>query len=346
MSKRISFFARIKEELRVLTFRKIYNMLMGELQLFLKSPRLFYLPYRITIETGNICNLKCPLCPTGKNEHGVGRGFMSFDNYKKIINALAADLILVRLYNWGEPLLNKDIIAMIAYAYQKGIGVTISTNLNLLDCRTACDLLRSGLSKIFVSCDGVSEQTYNAYHVGGSFYKVMENIKLLLEEKAKIPASSTRIIWLFHVFRHNEHEVEEAKALAKELGLEIRINMMRTDMGKEIFEKARQSIERDLQWIPEDSQYCPFDMKKKEVKKKRKFCDLPWKETVINWDGTVLPCCAVYQEAYSFGNAFEGDFSRIWNGQAYMAARKMLADQKSTAKTICHICKSNEFTHF
>jgi radical SAM protein with 4Fe4S-binding SPASM domain len=346
MAHELSILDRFKEELRVLTPRKLYNIFMAEAQLLLKSSRLSYLPYRISIETGNICNLRCPLCPTGQHQTGIERGFMSFDDYKKIIDEIARDLILVRLYNWGEPLLNKELIPMITYAHHKGIGVTISINLNILDDKTARELLTSGLSKIFVSCDGVSQETYNQYHVGGDFHQVLENLRLLLKEKEKMQRCATRILWLFHVFRHNEHEVEKAKTMAKDLGVEIRINLMRTDMGKEIFETAKQSIERDSQWIPKDTRYCPFDLDKNDVKKKKRFCDLLWKETVINWDGEVLPCCAVYDEHYSFGNAFKKDFRTIWNGESYIAARKAITEKKNDIKTVCYICKSYDFTHF
>jgi radical SAM protein with 4Fe4S-binding SPASM domain len=335
---------RIKEERRILSLKKIYNILMCTLQLSLKSPKAYYIPTRISIETGNICNLRCPLCPTGRQEKGPARGFMALENYKKIIDELASNLLLVRLYNWGEPLLNKNILPMITYAFEKGTGVTISTNLNILDPQTAAELMRSGLQKIFVSCDGISDETYNSYHVGGDFSRVMDNMKLLLKEKA--PQPSPRIIWLFHVFRHNEHEVEQAVNLARELGVEIRINKMRTDMGKEIFETADQSIERDREWIPEDPKYCAFDIEKKEVKKIKNFCSLAWKETVINWDGSVLPCCSVHEEKYTFGNAFEKGFKAVWNGDAYIAARKELALRKNKKNTVCHICKAHGFTHF
>jgi radical SAM protein with 4Fe4S-binding SPASM domain len=341
-----SITSRIREEARVLSLKKIYNVIMGAIQLSLKSSRLYCLPTRISIETGNICNLKCPLCPTGRMDKGASRGFMKFENYRNIIDELKNDLILVRLYNWGEPLLNKDIIPMIRYAHDRGMDVTISTNLNILDQETAHGLLQAGLSKIFVSCDGTTEETFNKYHIGGDFNRVMENIRLLLDEKKRLPFCNTRIIWLFHVFRHNEHEVGKAKRTAQSLGLEIRINKMRTDMGKEIFETASQSIQRDRQWIPEDPKYCAFDMEKKEVKKKKNFCSLPWKETVINWDGSVLPCCAVYEEKYSFGNAFTEGFKNIWNSEAYIAARKELAQRQNSSKTVCHTCKASGFTHF
>ena len=341
-----SIRSRIREEMRVFSLKKTYNILMGAVQVFLKCSKLYCLPTRISIETGNICNLKCPLCPTGRMDKGAARGFMAFENFKKIIDEISADLILVRLYNWGEPLLNRDIIRMIKYAYEKKTGVTISTNLNVLDLKTARELLDAGLQKIFVSCDGITEDTYNKYHIGGNIKTVMDNMKLLLQEKKRVSRCCTRIIWLFHVFRHNEHEVERAIKTAEDLGIEIRINNMRTDMGKEIFETTDRAIERDREWIPEDPKYCAYDLDKREAKQKKNFCSLPWKETVINWDGSVLPCCSVYEEKHSFGNAFEEGFKKIWNSKSYIAARKELAGNKNNQKTVCHICKANGYTHF
>lgn len=346
MSKKPSLIGRLREESRVLSFKKIYNVLMGALQLRIKSPRVFFMPGRISIETGNVCNLRCPLCPTGQMDKGVARGFMDFEKYKQLVDELKNDLFLIRLYNWGEPLLNKNLLPMIKYAHERGIGVTISTNLNILDIQTARSLMDAGLQKIFISCNGISDETYDKYHIGGKYSKVMDNMRLLIEEKKKRPKCITRIIWLFHVFRHNEHEVEPAVDMANKIGVEIRINKMRTDMGKEIFETAATAIKRDRKWIPDDPKYCAFDLEKKESKQKRNSCSLLWKDTVINWEGSVLPCCSVYEEKYTFGNAFEDGFKKVWNSEAYMAARKEMADKNNTLKTVCHICKSTGFTHF
>ncbi len=346
MAKKPSLWQRIREEIRILRPKKIYNVLMSAIQTKLKSAHLLYIPTRISIETGNICNLKCPLCPTGRRDGDVSRGFMNFESYKRIIDELQNDLLLVRLYNWGEPLLNKNLLPMIRYAHDLGMGVTISTNLNILDRDTAHQLMDAGLQKMFVSCDGISDETYDVYHVGGDYTTVMDNIRMLIDEKNRLPGCDTRIIWLFHVFRHNEHEVDRAREMAREMGISIRINKMRTDMGKEIFETAEKAIERDRDWIPEDPRYCAFDLDKKEAKQKKDFCSLPWKETVINWDGTVLPCCSVYQEKYSFGNAFEEGFKKVWNSPAYIAARKEIANSKNELRTVCHICKSTGYTHF
>jgi len=339
-------YQSLYHKLRVISARKILSLILAKCQIRLKSERLLYLPLRITIETGNICNLRCPLCPTGQKNPNSTRGFIRFSDFKKIVDEIGSHLLLIRLYNWGEPLLNNDLIPMTTYAVQKGITVNISTNLNRLDEETAEKLVKSFPFKIFVSCDGATSRTYSHYHIGGNFSTVLHNMKMLVRIKKEKNNYYTRIIWLFHVFKHNQHEIETAKKMAREMGVDIHINSMRTDMGKEIFETAAQAIERDKQWIPDDPQYCPFDLETKTVRKPKTFCELPWKELVINWEGSVLPCCSVFEEKYSFGNAFKEGINSIWNNSLYRSARRQIADKKSETTTICHICKSTGFTYF
>ncbi|MFQ5863051.1 MAG: radical SAM/SPASM domain-containing protein [Candidatus Brocadiales bacterium] len=329
---------------RALSTRRIYNLLMGKLQHQLGLYRLHSYPAKITIESGNICNLRCPLCPTGQNDPSAKKGLMPFETYKKVVDELGEELYLMRLYNWGEPLLNPELVPMIKYAVSKGIIVKISTNLDIkMDVDQVKALLCSGVHKIYVSCNGTSEKTYQKYHKEGDFNRVMDNLRLLATKRSELN-SSTDIVWLFHVFRHNEHEIEEAKELARELGVTLEINKMRPDMGKEIFETAEEAIKRDGGWLPKDPQYNIFDMEKKRPKM-RFSCDQLWTETVINWDGSVLPCCAVYSEKYAFGNILERPFSEIWNGESYQAARKEVLSKENGTWTICRVCKKTGFLH-
>ena len=328
---------------QVFTPRKILNLITKEIQFFLGHSRLFYFPNKLTIDIGNVCNLKCPLCPTGRGDKNASRGFMKFEGYKKVIDELGSYLTNVELYNWGEPLLNKDLIDMIQYAKERNIPVCISTNLNILDSRMAKALISTRIDKIFISCDGASPETYSKYRIGGNFHNVISNTSQLSEAKKKLNNCYTRLILLFHVFKHNEHEVEKIKELAKDLGVELRINRMRTDMGKEIFEKVEASIERDKDWIPLNSEHCAFDL---ERKKRRMTCKYLWKTAVINWDGAVLPCCAVYGERYAFGNVFEDPFASIWNNEKYRLARQEVLNKIDKSPTICHTCKENGFLHF
>lgn len=330
---------------QIVTFRKILNLVMKEVQSFLGHSRLFYFPNKLTIDIGNVCNLRCPLCPTGRGDDNAARGLMGMKEFEWVIDECGSYLTKLELHNWGEPLLNKHLIAMVQYAKRRNIPVSISTNLNLMDKEMAEALVSTRIDKIFISCDGASPETYAQYRIGGDFDKVQSNIKCLVEAKNKLNNSYTRLILLFHVFRFNEHEVDQIKRLAKDLGIEIRLNKMRTDMGREIFEKVKDSIERDQAWIPENPKYSAFDLHRKEKKRPTR-CKQLWTTAVINWDGAVLPCCAVYGEQYGFGNILKEPFSSIWNNQKYRLARKEVLNKIQESPTVCHICKETGFLHF
>ncbi len=331
--------------LRTFSIRKLYNLIMGKIQFSIGSTLLYYYPAKITIESGNICNLRCPLCPTGQKDPSAKKGLLSFQDFKKIIDEIGENLFLIRLYNWGEPLLNKELIKMAEYANENKIAVKISTNLSLpLEDAQAEALIRANLQKIYISCDGASSSTYPIYHIDGNFNKVISNMKLLLRKKKLLRNNYTELVWLFHVFSHNEHEIDAARAMAKDIGIKLSIKKIRTDMGKEIFETAEKSLERDSKWLPGNPEYNTFNMKEKKPKNRFR-CDLLWTETVINWDGCILPCCSVYSEAYSFGNIREDSFKNIWNNEKYTSARKEVLSLRNTTKTVCHVCKANDYLY-
>ncbi|MDR4506719.1 MAG: radical SAM protein [Candidatus Brocadiaceae bacterium] len=322
--------------------KKMFNSVLPRMYSFLGKSSLPYYPTKISIESGNVCNLRCPLCPTGQQDTSAQKGFISFHLFKKVIDEIGQNLNMIRLYNWGEPLLHKDLLKMISYAKEHGIDIKISTNLSLNmknDMREP--LLKAGLKVIYISCNGVSPATYLKYHVGGNFSLVMNNMKSLVQKKKELSHCDTKLIWLFHVFKHNEHEIEKARELARKMGIKIKISKMRPDMGKEAFETTRKALERDKAWIPENPAYTVLTTERK----KRIGCMLPWAETVINWDGSVLPCCAVYSEKFAFGNINEHSFAKIWNNDMYRAARSEISGKKNKKETICHICKRSGYLH-
>ncbi len=324
------------------TIKKIYSSVLPGIYTFLCKTRLPYYPSKISIESGNLCNLRCPLCPTGQQDKSAKKGFISFDIFKKIVDEMGQHLTVIRLYNWGEPMLNKDLLSMTHYAKERGIDIKISTNLSMKMGDDQIEaLVKAGPEKIYISCNGASSESYLKYHVGGNFALVTDNMKRLVQKKREIPGCRTRLVWLFHVFKHNEHEIAAAKELAQKIGIKIKISKIRPDMGKEVFETTQRALERDLAWIPDNPEFAVVSTKQK----KRIGCMLPWTETMINWDGSVLPCCAVYSEKYAFGNILENSFKEIWNNDMYVAARKEILGIKNDKQTICHICKSSGYLH-
>jgi len=121
------------------------------------------------IEPTNYCNLKCPLCPTGAGLIRREKAAMSFEDFKKILDNLGNQIIHLRLWNWGEPLLNKELPKMIKYAKSKNIYVNTSTNSSFLNKENVRELTNSGLDHLIVSLDGASEETYSLYRKNGNF---------------------------------------------------------------------------------------------------------------------------------------------------------------------------------
>ena len=329
-------------ELRFLSLRKLYNRGMEWVAPRVRLVRLPYRPTKISVESGNICDLRCPLCPTGQGDRSAAKGMLSLASFEKILDQLGRDLITIRLYNWGEPLLNTDLVRMCELAFARRVSVKISSHLNDLSPAVAEGLLRARVKKIYVSADGATAESYARYRVGGDWKRVMDNVRLLVAKREELGAYFTRIVWLFHVFKHNEHEIPLARDLARELGVELQLNAARTDMGKEIFETAGQALARDGHWLPEGKEHLAFDRETKTAQRETR-CLLPWKDTAINWDGKVLACCSVYSETHHYGSIHERDFAEIWNGVPYTEARREILGMSPTRDTICKTCKRNGY---
>ncbi|MBI5427497.1 MAG: radical SAM protein [Nitrospinae bacterium] len=303
------------------------------------------MPKMLSIDPTNHCNLRCPLCPTGLDDPNVERGLMKLEQYKSVIDRLGKWLQSANLYSWGEPLLNKSFVDMLRYTSRDPFHIRAisSANLNILSAAQIEGLVASGLDKLIVSCDGVSQEVYEKYRVGGKVETVFENMKKLAAEK-KRANSPIRIVWNYLVMKHNEHEIDLAKKIAGEIGVEITFGLMRTNLKDDILQPASANIQRDLEWIPESPEFNPYNVERKTRKKPLSFCKRPWQETFVNWNGDVFPCgCVVTEKKYSMGNVFEKDFMEIWNGERYVSARKELLGKPNDIETVCHVCKRNGY---
>ena len=320
------------------------NRILIKLGCRLGISRLWSMPKKLALDPTNHCDLKCPLCPTGLGDKTVDRGLMKLDQFKPVIDSMGKWLQSVDLYSWGEPLLNKSFVEMIRYsAVDKGLRTITSAHLNNLTDEQVEGLAKSGLDKLIVSVDGASQDVYQQYRVGGDIEKVFNNMKRLVDANKK-HSSKLGVVWNFLVMKQNEHQLDMARERAKELGVDITFSVMRTNLKNDILQKVEDNIKEDAQWIPENQDYNPYDVKEKKRKNPIKFCKRPWMETFVNWNGDVFPCgCVVTENKYSMGNVFEKDFSDIWNGAKYVAARKELLDQPNDLETICHLCKQNGY---
>jgi radical SAM protein with 4Fe4S-binding SPASM domain len=266
---------------------------------------------------------------------------MSYEKFKSIIDELGRWLFKVRLYSWGEPLLNTDIYRMIEYANHANIGTELSSNFNHFSTNEADKLIDSGLELLILSLDGAKENTYLQYRVGGSFKTVTNNIRTLVKKKESRRKRFPFIEIQFLAMKHNEHEIQDIKKLSKELGVDrLRIAPLTVNV------RDQNQID---EWLPSDKKWSRYDYQRNgslkiedKIYENRKRCEWLWRSAVINWDGTVSPCCVYEGPKTDFGSLNKESFQHIWNNQHYQLSRSIFAknnSQKKDSTTICTRCK-------
>ena len=304
------------------TWKKFFNLVRIEIQLRMGRSRVSGYPFEWEIDTTNICQLRCPLCHTGLGTVHRNKGVMHFDVYKKTINEIKDCCIWLSLYSWGEPFLNKEIDRYVAYANEANISTIISSNLNKpLTAEMVDRLIRSGLDVLIVSLDGTTQDVYEVYRVGGRLSNVLKNVELLAQRKKELGSKKPYIEWQFIVMRQNEHQVPEARRMARELGVNDIV------FKKVDFPHGEDDPELAAKWLPVATEGFhreqPFEKPYAEGGDR---CWRLWRSAVVNWDGGYAPCCYLTDDADDFGNVSTHTIKEIWNNQRYLTARNLFKD--------------------
>lgn len=311
--------------------KRLLNLFLVKFSRILHLPAVLGMPLTLMFEPANFCNLKCPLCPTGAGLLGRKKATLKFQDFKKILDQFSPYIIHLRLWNWGEPLLNPEIYKMIAYAKKHDIFVNTSTNSFFLTKENAKRIVESGLDEIIISLDGASEETYKKYRKKGNFSRVVGAMKTLVLEKKKSGSKNPKIKVQFIIMRHNEHEIEKAIKLAGDIGADSIFFKTVGMMDVSIYEPLKR-------YLPENKEFRRYKDKRQE---KRNFCDYLWDETTVNVDGSVVPCCRDSHNSYSFGNVLTEPFKKIWNNRKYVEFRKRVLRNKQDID-LCRFCKGSK----
>ena len=161
--------------------------------------------------------------------------------------------------------------------------------------------------------------------------KVITNIRKIKAFKEKYGSIHPLLKWQFVAFGHNEHEIESARELARELGMEFHLKLswdseFSPTKEHELIKKETGAASRE-------------EFKEKNgVDYMRSICHQLWDQPQINWDGKVLGCCRNYWGEFG-GNAFEDGLLESINSEKMAYAREMLRGEKEARADIpCSTC--------
>jgi radical SAM protein with 4Fe4S-binding SPASM domain len=296
-----------------------------------KKPVQWGSPISISFEPTTSCNLRCPECPSGLRAFTRPTGMLQNDFFTKTIDQLQKDLLYLVFYFQGEPYLNPSFLNMVKYASSKKIYTATSTNAHYLNDANAKRTIESGLDRLIISIDGTTQETYQQYRIGGKLEKVLEGARNIVKWRKQLKSKTPFVVFQFLVVRHNEHQIEDVKKMAREMGVD------------DVWFKTAQvyDYENDPNHlIPTIDKYSRYRKTVNGTVFKGKLanhCWRLWHDPVITWDGLVAPCCFDKDAQHQLGSLKEKSFKEIWKNGAYTEfRRKILRGRKNI--DICSNC--------
>lgn len=214
---------------------------------------------------------------------------------------------------------------MIREAHKAGLYTIVSTNAQALTPSLAESLVRAGLNRIIISMDGLTQDSYGAYRIGGDVEKVKSSLRWLHDAKSVCNLSAKRSKLYQHSgliielqvlrLRSNEHEWADFKRLYKSLGAD-----------RLVFKTAQlYDYEKGHPLMPSDPKYSRYEQGadgRYRRKPLSKGCFRAWSGAVITTTGEVLPCCYDKAHEYSFGNIMDAPLTELYNNRKAVAFRQ------------------------
>lgn len=177
----------------------------------------------IHIEASSHCNAACPVCP--RNYHG-GQAFPYYEKkhltlaeHQRFFPEELARRQQLILYcgNYGDPAMNPELVEICQWwlSQNPNITIQINTNAGMRDADFWAQLGRTLVgnhSNVTFSVDGL-EDTNHIYRRNVEWKKVRTAMKAFI-------GAGGNAVWEFLVFKHNQHQVDEARALAQQWGFQ------------------------------------------------------------------------------------------------------------------------------
>ncbi|KPK32129.1 MAG: hypothetical protein AMS24_04915 [Chlamydiae bacterium SM23_39] len=306
------------------------------------------LPKHVKISPSLICNLHCPLCPSGLRGMNYSSKLMTLKTFSIILNKLPSSIKNVSLYNLGEPFLNPNLLFMIKKLKEKDYKVEIHTNFSFHKKKNFFEkLVMSGLDTLIISLDGASQKTYSHYRKGGDFNLVIENLRQIQKLNQQKNNGSLKVIWKFLINKYTEHEIEKAKNLAESLGICFITNLM--GLGDDLvdYQIPTSFDERKKTWLPNNEKHIKPCYKNNEPTPYlfNQICSELFLNPVIKPDGKITCCCWITNKKNVFGDLMKDSFEDIWYNDIYRYSRSLFIENTDNEliipyPTICENCKN------
>jgi len=252
-----------------------------------------------------------------------------------------AEVGLVGLHVFGEPLLHPEFLDMLTYASEKlsrvshnhdksnptMSGLGFSANAVFLTPEKARGILHSKATIVGLSLDGATKKTYERMRRSSSFEKVVENIEYLLREKKSLGQEYPFLAIQIIKTKITIKEIEDFRTRWSKT--------IRNIPGSAIFTKPY------TDWAGQINEPLLWE-KKKGIFLYRP-CGSLWNTLVIYADGSVSVCCYDVNGRLKIGNAMEQNLKEIWHSPTLERLRNILSSGGASNIEMCRNCDMARF---
>lgn len=266
----------------------------------------------VHIELTNNCQARCPMC--ARNVHGgvtnplINITQIRLDEYKKILPPEFLNQISYIYFcgNYGDPIIADDLLDIIDYTKfsNPSIGIGIHTNGSARSSQW-WERLKYVLPvdhSVHFAIDGLAD-THSRYRIGTDFNKIIENASSFIDAGGNAE-------WVFLSFKHNEHQIEEARELSKKLKFKKFVHKATGRfVDKTEFDVYNKNGEVEYKLEPPATHNITF-VSPEVIKNYKKYIDMAEidcvvqknKEIYIDTFKNLWPCCFLGSVPYNYIN--------------------------------------------
>ena len=261
---------------------------------------------KIHLESTELCQAMCPMCDRvtldGNLNPKITNASLSLDDIK---NMFPVDFIkqLDEMYmcgNLGDPMMAPECFEIFAYFRKHNSKIYLSMNTNGGARKPEWwAQLAKVVNHVTFSIDGL-EETNHIYRKGVSWKNIINNVKEFINAGGKAK-------WDYLVFEHNEHQIELAKQLSRELGfVEFRPKATnRYDKERPAWQSYWRGNAAEVIRPPSQLQY-QSEVVNNPLKNRHEFAISPKcvknREIYVAATGHVFPCCWAHTSLASSQN--------------------------------------------
>jgi len=294
---------------RWLKFRMAYHAAQA-----LDGPESF--PLQVDVELNSQCNLRCAFCVHGQGK--VAYRALDWPAFARIVGEGEEHGLVSMKFNYiNEPLMVHDLPRYIRYAKEHGVLNTyFATNGVLLHDRMREELIDARTSKVMISIDASTAETYERMRRSKHYQRVVDNIYALIDLRARRGVEWPLVRVNFLKTELNIHEVEPFirmwHGVADAIGFQDQIGLP----------GVASDILRDAAYVDHTEFRCSF----------------PFKQLVVDSAGHILPCCTFSGREMPLGHIDDMSLAEAWTSRQMLTLKATHRVGAWRTNPVCYQC--------